>query len=318
MNDFDVDEAALELQFERYMHLLPGIAEEYPPLPAVNWPALDAAARLDRAQGCLLGLAIGEAQAGNGEWAEATAMALCLAQSLAQQLRPSPGLDQYDFMERLTRWLRAGENTTAGACVGIGATTRAAIERFIESDEPAQGPADGASAGDGSLIRLAPVAIACAGQPGLGRLLAVKQSRTTHGTLECLDACELFVAQLIDALDGADKAQATRPRVMQLSTRNLALAGGEWKDKSRAQIRSSAYVIDTLEAALWSVWTTDNFHDALLLARSLGGDASSAVGAVTGQLAGALYGAAALPADWVKSLSWADKLRETAAGLAAR
>jgi ADP-ribosyl-[dinitrogen reductase] hydrolase len=317
VNDFDVDEAALELQFERYMHLLPGIAEEYPPLPAATWPALDAAARLDRAQGCLLGLAIGEAQAGTGEWAEATAMALCLAQSLAQQLQPAPGLDQYDFMERLQRWMSEGENTVGGACVGIGATTRAAIERFAESDEPAQGLADGASAGNGSLIRLAPVAIACAGQPGLGRMLAVKQSRTTHGTLECLDACELFVAQLIDALDGAEKAQATRPRVMQLSTRSLALAGGEWKGKTREQIRSSAYVVDTLEAALWAVWTTENFRDAVLLARSLGGDATSAVGAVTGQLAGALYGAAALPAEWLSSLSRAGQLRETASGLAA-
>ena len=119
---------------------------------------------------------------------------------------------------------------------------------------------------------------------------------------------------MLDALAGADKAGALRPRVMSLPPRLLVINAGEWKDKPRARIKSSGYVVHTLEAALWSVWQTGNFRDAVLLAANLGDDADS-VAAVAGQLAGALYGAEAIPAEWRKRVAWGDRIAKLANAL---
>ena len=300
-----------------------------------DWPALAPDQARDRALGCFLGLAVGDAvgaavefkardsfppltdmigggpfSLAAGEWTDDTTMALCLAQSLLA----ADTVDQDDFMTRLQAWLERGENTVSGKCFDIGATTRAAVESFIADGDPAAGSEDARSAGNGSLARLAPLAIFFASDADQAEALAIKQSRATHGTPECLDACKLFTAQLLDALSGADKGGATRPRVMSLSSKLLFICAGEWKSKSRAEIRSSGYVVHTLEAALWSVWQTDNFRDAVLTAANLGDDADS-VTAVAGQLAGAIYGASAIPADWLSKLAWRAKIEQLAGEL---
>ena len=163
-------------------------------------------------------------------------------------------------------------------------------------------------------MRIAPLAIFYAGDVQKARFMAGKQSRATHSTQECLDACALLVTQLLDALAGADKQAATRPRVMALTPNLLFINGGDWKTKTRDQIQSSGYVVHTLEAALWSVWQTDNFKDAVLTAANLGDDADS-VAAVAGQLAGALYGASAIPAEWLAKLAWREKIEQLAGQL---
>ena len=84
---------------------------------------------------------------------------------------------------------------------------------------------------------------------------------------------------------------------MPLQPRVMIINAGEYKQKTRDQIRSSGYVIDTLEAAMWSVWNTDNFRDAILLAANLADDADS-VAATAGQIAGALYGYSGIPQEW--------------------
>jgi ADP-ribosyl-[dinitrogen reductase] hydrolase len=151
-------------------------------------------------------------------------------------------------------------------------------------------------------------------QPGVARFLASKQSRTTHATIEALDACELFAAILVDALRGLPQDRVLRPRIMQLAPNTLAINGGEWRGKHRDDLRSSAYVIDTLDAALWSVGTTGSFEEAVLTAVNLGGDPAG-VAAVAGQLAGALYGAASIPAEWRVAVAWSDRLTELARDL---
>jgi ADP-ribosyl-[dinitrogen reductase] hydrolase len=301
-----------------------------PPLPV--WSALTRDQARDRALGCLLGLAVGDAAGAAvefkprdsfpevagmtgggpfnlkpGEWTDDTTMALCLAESLLE----AGTVDLDDFMERLRGWLERGENTVPGRCFDIGATTRAAIDDYIATGDAAAGRLEPSSAGNGSLVRLAPVAIFAAGDPNGAEFLALKQSRATHAHPECLDACKLLIAQLLDALDGADKDAATRQRVMALSPKLLFISAGEWRTKTREQISSSGYVVNTLEAALWSVWQTDNFRDAVLTAANLGDDADS-VAAVAGQLAGALYGAASIPAEWLEKLAWRPKIETLA------
>lgn len=325
---------ALEGKFNRNRHLLPAFATGETEM--AEWPEPEAAEARNRAQGCLLGLAIGEAigsaaeylprdsfdplegmsgggplNLAPGEWTDGTAMALCLAHSLLD----SETVDQFDFMSRLQAWLEDGENACQGHCVAVGDTTRAAIEEFIEEDEPSAGSSAADTAGNGSLIRLAPLAIFGRTYGEMVFFLAGKQSRSTHATIECLDACDLLMAQLIDALSGADRDTALRPHIRQFSPNTLAINGGEWREKSREDVRSSGYVIDTLDAAIWAVGTSYDFEDAVLKAANLGGDPAS-VACVAGQLAGAIYGRSGIPGEWQETVAWAPRLIELADRLA--
>jgi len=86
---------------------------------------------------------------------------------------------------------------------------------------------------------------------------------------------------------------------------------GSYRGKARSAIRSSGYVIHTLESALWCVSETTTFRDAVLLAVNLGDDADT-VGAVTGQIAGAAYGVSLIPEEWYARLAWNKRLAEAA------
>jgi ADP-ribosylglycohydrolase len=344
----------LDDKVRRYRHLLPpmpatlfarmndtsdaleGVADAEAAEPtAPAWPVLDAAAARDRAIGCLLGLAVGDAVGtavefvprdtfppltdmigggpfglAPGEWTDDTTMALCLAETLVE----TGTVDLKDFLARLRGWLENGENTVPGRCFDIGRTTRGAIEAFIADGWAGATNQHEDAAGNGSLVRLAPLAIQMANDARTAVDLARRQSRATHANVDCQDACALFTAQLIDALNGADKDAATRQRVMALAPGVLVISAGEWREKTREQIRSGGYVIDTFEAALWAVWRTDNFRDAVLAAANLGDDADS-VAAVAGQLAGALYGASAIPNEWLEKLAWRERIEGLAGAL---
>ncbi len=299
------------------------------------WQQIDDAAARGKAVGCFLGLAVGDAlgtsvefsrrgsfapltdmigggpfQLKPGQWTDDTTMALCLAESLVACKR----LDPKDLMTRFRAWLEKGANSVTGTCFDIGNATHAAIRSFIANGDPMAGSTSPNTAGNGSLVRVAPAAILGGADVAGAIAIAVEQSRTTHAAQECLDACSLFVAQLIDALNGADKTIVLRQRVMAIAPRLLLISAGEFKGKKRDAIRSSGYVVHTLEAALWSVWNTENFRDAVLTAVNLGDDADS-VGAVAGQLAGALYGAKDIPQEWLAKLAWREKIGKLAGAL---
>lgn len=159
------------------------------------------------------------------------------------------------------------------------------------------------TAGNGSLIRLAPIAIHNRHSLHRSWGQAWSQSGVTHNAAEAQNACQPFAVLLHHALNGAGKENCLAPKVLSLSLRNLLINADEYKNKSREQIRSSGYVINTLEAAFWSVWHTDSFEDAVLLAANLGDDADS-VAATAGQLAGALCGAGGIPSRWRDRLAW--------------
>ncbi|GGF20449.1 ADP-ribosylglycohydrolase [Aliidongia dinghuensis] len=292
------------------------------------------ATRKGRAVGALLGLAVGDAVGTTlefrrrdearvtdmvgggpfhlqpGEWTDDTSTALCLADSLLAERSFVPA----DFAARLARWYRNGENSVNGRCFDIGITTRDALEAYLQSGRPQSGSADPSSAGNGSLVRLAPLAIYY--RRSLERVwtLSQAQSRTTHNAAEVLSACQFFGILLWHALNGASKEEVLAPKVLPVQPRVMIINAGEYKQKTRDRIRSSGYVIDTLEAALWSVWTTDNFEDAVLTAANLADDADS-VAAAAGQLAGALYGVEAIPERWRARIAWHDRLVDMAAKL---
>ncbi len=281
----------------------------------------------DRALGSLLGLAIGDALGTTvefkprgsfppltdlvgggvfhlkpGQWTDDTSMALCLADSLIA----CNGLDQRDLAERFLRWRQHGENSVTGKCFDIGRATSEALARFAATGDPLAGSTDPHDGGNGSLMRLAPIALRFR-DPATARHEARRQSAVTHASPECLDACEFFVELLLDAIDGLAKEALLAPRQRALTPKIAAIAAGTWQQKKVAQISSSGYVVHTLEAALWCVHNTNSFQDAVLRAANLGNDADT-VAAVTGQLAGALWGLSSIPTAWLDLVAWRDDI----------
>lgn len=281
----------------------------------------------DRAVGALLGLAVGDAvgttlefsirDAGPpltdmmgggpfdlkpGQWTDDTAMALALANSLAGRDRFNP----HDCISRFVNWYRWGMYSCTGTCFDIGIATRAALARFEESDDPYSGHTNPNSAGNGSLMRLSPVAIWGARRDdAVVAQVAREQSRLTHGADECLAACEGYALMTARAIRGEWRGNPLAPPAMTepVPERIAAVLNGSWRGKGRNAISSSGYVVDSLEAALWCVDQGNSFEESILLAANLADDADT-VAAITGQLAGAIHGAGGIPAHWRKRVAW--------------
>jgi ADP-ribosyl-[dinitrogen reductase] hydrolase len=300
-------------------------------------PAETLAATKDRAVGALLGLAVGDAlgttlefsvrdskplltnmvgggpfQLKAGEWTDDTAMALALADSLVT----NPKLDEADLMRRFVEWHRRGSYSCTGRCFDIGVTTRQALARFERDGNALAGSSDPQSAGNGSLMRLSPVAIRHWRDPAMLAGVAARQSRTTHAVPEAVDACVAFATMLADAIAGTSKEALLASGRSSRSRGVGQILGGSWRGKRRSDIASSGYVIHSLEAAIWCVARTNDFAAAVLLAANLGDDADT-VAAITGQLAGALYGASGIPEKWLAKLAWRERLTNVAAELLA-
>jgi ADP-ribosyl-[dinitrogen reductase] hydrolase len=283
--------------------------------------------RSDRYRGSLLGLAVGDALGTTlefrspgsfepiddmvgggpfdlkpGQWTDDTSMALCLAESLIE----CNAFEPKDQMERYVRWFRKGHLSSAGWCFDIGGTTCAALLRFLADGNPYAGSTNPNSAGNGSIMRLAPVPLFFAARPAEAIQRAADSSRTTHAAAEAIDACRYLAALLVGAVRGASKdellsnAYAPVPGLWSeapLEPLIAEVAAGSFLRREPPEIQGSGYVVQSLEAALWAFARSSSFRDGALLAVNLGDDADT-TGAVYGQLAGAYYGEAAIPTEW--------------------
>ncbi|MEO1075028.1 MAG: ADP-ribosylglycohydrolase family protein [Bacteroidota bacterium] len=285
-----------------------------------------------RYRGCLLGLAAGDALGTTleftppsqltpitdmvgggpfglkpGQWTDDTSMALCLATSLVEH-----GFDPEDQMERYVQWWRRGYWSSTGECFDIGMTVSRALLNFQQTGYPFCGPTHDMSAGNGSLMRLAPVPMFFAPHVEDAVTHSAEMSRTTHGATEAVDACRYFAALIVAALGGASKADLLampfQPTLgfwddAPLAPKVAAVAAGSFLEKEPPQIRGTGYVVEAMEAALWAFATADTFEAGALHAVNLGDDADT-TGAIYGQLAGAHYGEAAIPAAWRGRLAY--------------
>lgn len=294
----------------------------------------------DRARGALLGLAVGDALGASiefsgpgphqhcrmegggpfhlqpGQWTDDTSMALCLAVSLVE----CRGFNARDQMMRYQRWRDEGYLASNGICFDIGNTTSRALDIFAETGEPFAGPSDVFSAGNGSLMRLAPIPLFYHRSARQAVHYAAESSRTTHGARAAVDACRYYAGLIIGALEGASREELLAPlyspvpglwQEAPLDESIAAIAAGSFLHKQPPQIRGNGYVVNSLEAALWAFASSSSFRQGCLLAVNLGEDADT-TGAVYGQLAGAYYGVQSIPQDWLEPLAQ----REFITGLA--
>ncbi len=278
-----------------------------------------------RLYGCLLGLAVGDAVGTTvefqpresfrpltdmtgggpfyllpGQWTDDTSMALCLATSLVE----CNGFDARDQMERYCRWADTGYLSSTGSRFDIGGTIAAALGRFRQTGDPYAGSTDPHAAGNGSIMRLAPIPMFFYPDIAAAEHHAAESSRTTHGAAECVDACRLLARITCRALQGLPKDEVTFADSTSFTgaEKIVAIARGVYRSKPETAIRGSGYVVDSLEAALWCFTRTENFAEAILMAANLGDDADTTA-AVCGQVAGAYYGEEGIPAAWLERLA---------------
>ncbi len=301
---------------------------------------------LDRYKGSLLGLAGGDALGTTlefqppgtftpiddiigggpfglkpGQWTDDTSMALCLAESLIK----CNGFDPSDQMERYVKWYREGYHSSTGECFDVGNTCRAAISEFERTGEPYCGLTDPRSAGNGSLMRLAPVPLFFASTPEKAIEMAGNSSRTTHSAATCISAYRYFAALIVGAINNVDKKVLLSKRYCPIpdywNDHPLApeideIASGSFKDRKPAEIAGTGYVVHSLEAALWAFYNSSSFKEGCLRAVNLGDDADT-TGAIYGQIAGAYYGINDIPDSWLEKIhnrklieSFAEKLMQ--------
>ena len=294
---------------------------------------------LDRFEGCLLGLACGDAVGGPaefhrrgrfpeitgmggggkfqlapGEWTDDTAMALCLAESLLA----CGGMDPLDQMQRYWRWANEGHHSTRATAFGLGKTVANSLMRFHRTGNPLAGSSAPDTAGNGCLMRLAPVAMYFWNDRQAAIEAAELSARTTHGADECLASCRCLADILVTCFAGAtDKEQILSGIATLALPDGLGLITAQvFRDAPREQIRATGYVVDCLEAALWCFWHSGSYAEAVLLAANLGDDADTTA-AVCGQIAGAYYGRQGIPDDWAGVLYKRDLIAGMARGLLA-
>jgi ADP-ribosyl-[dinitrogen reductase] hydrolase len=217
-----------------------------------------------------------------GYWTDDTSMAVCLAESIIHK----GDIDPTDILMRFVRWYKHGENSPTGVCFDIGSTTRSNIERFIRDQVATPAPNHYYQSGNGGIMRLAPVAVRWWQDVYKTEQASITQSITTHGSDECQNCARDLGNILARAIQGQPVWQELNQQLADVPPRMISNSG-----------RAS----DTFLAAKWCVATTNSFEDAVCKAVNLGGDADT-IGAVTGQIAGSIYGLSSIPERWKQGL----------------
>jgi ADP-ribosyl-[dinitrogen reductase] hydrolase len=269
-----------------------------------------------------------------GQWSDDTALALCLAESLIQ----NKGLNGVHLMQSFVNWWYEGYNTPFPreenrVAIGLGRSIKEALEQFIkekrdvEKGDYATSAGDAMASGNGSLMRNGCIAI-FAKNIQEAESLAWKQSKVTHKGDEAAGCCQLMAHLIYKALHGHVSKEKLLDQIAEFKSKietvaAIAKGEGEWNwkcetfsfNQERLQKDPTyigSYAPDALAMALHCLYSTDNFEDAVRKAATKGGDADT-VGSITAQIAGAIYGASAIPLSWAKAVEQWDAQGEIAA-----
>jgi len=254
-----------------------------------------------------------------GCWSDDTSMTLAALDSLA-----SGKVDYDEIMQNFGRWYQNGEYTPTGVMFDVGGTCRLAILNYTRHHKkPLEcGLKEAHSNGNGSLMRILPFVLYSEFMPCQREKLIREGSMLTHAHPRSQIGCLIYSVIVTHLLRWPSKASVAH---------GLAHAQVYLKDQpgfefyhrmfapdylylKREQIKSSGYVVDTLEAAVWCVMTTDSYAECVLKAVNLGEDTDT-VAAVAGGMAGLLYGVNGIPQDWLgrlKKRDWIEEMCERA------
>jgi len=229
-----------------------------------------------------------------GGWTDDTSMALALGHAY----KSKSGFDAEQISSNFRAWWLDGEYSWANKCIDIGSATRSALTRLNyrkQGESFYQGSTNPRSSGNGGIMRLAPAVIANADSLHKAIEESVLQSRITHASNECC----LYAQLLAQVLYRGD------PLIEEVE--NYVLPDTTpW-----SELPATGYVKDTFQTAMWAARNTVNFEQCLLFAVNRRGDADT-VGAVAGQIAGAMYGYQDIPERWLKALLWREQMVELA------
>lgn len=296
----------------------------------------------DRFRGALLGLAVGEAlgapaefltadqiverygviaemigggchDVAPGQTTDATDMALCLAESLADR----GDLDPEDVMRRYARWFETKPRDVSLTVRAVMLSYRAGTPWDLASRR-AWEILGRPVAANGSLMRCAPLALAFSDDPGRRREASLDESMLTHFDPLAGWACVALNDLIVAAMD--DELREQLPVIagaLQDDDLRISAALRDAVEAEPEEVQNSAFVVDSLRTALWAVLRSATFEEAVCLVVNLGGDADT-VAAVSGALAGALHGEAGIPARWLAPLELREPLRAVADRLADR
>lgn len=260
-------------------------------------------------------------------------MALCLAISLIVCKK----FNLYDQLVRYKWWYRHGYMSSTGECFDIGVATKNALrtfeqrqKQFSESYKIKPNKIDSLSdlglvnqfdvycsdeeaAGNGALMRLAPVPLFFFRDPPTAVEYSGQSGQITHGDQKAYDACRYYGALIVAALQGKSKDELLDDEFYtkhkewfgkkELHVNILNISRGSYKKQGGYDdgIRGGGYVVKALEAALWAFWSTDSFEKGALAAVNLGEDTDTTA-AIYGQLAGAVYKLNELPSKWLEKV----------------
>lgn len=245
-----------------------------------------------------------------GQWTDDTSMAYAMADSIIEK-----GWDLYHQLDNYLDWMQQGLFSVNDACFDIGTTTRAALNKFEQTEDPLNSSSkDPIDSGNGSIMRLAPVPIKFAYlyPDNIKELCryARESSITTHGSPQCISACEYMALVLAALINGEKKDVVLSPDWDKLKfLENIdpsieKVIKGSFRTN---KVKGSGWVVGSLEAALWAFDCSNSFEEAVLKAVNLGND-SDTTGAVCGQFAGAYWGKSSFPVPLWEGLDKRDKL----------
>jgi ADP-ribosylglycohydrolase len=288
------------------------VAARLPPRAAATGP-------VDRARGALLGLALGDVHGSAGQdipagaWTDDTAMALCQADSLLA----CGGVDTRDQAERYLRWLREGYRSATGKALGVRPEARRALGLAAARRSALSGSHNPRQLDPDPLVRCAPPVIFHADDLHAATEAAADAARVTHQAAVLVDACRLFAGMVHTALGGADRATVLAHHrrwegMLRAEVLDLAAAWTEARQPAPRPRRDT--ILAALDAVVRAFATAPDFATGL---DGLIRDAADAdvLGAAYGQLAGAFWGEAGLPAAWRAGLTGAEELAALADAL---
>ena len=246
-----------------------------------------------------------------GTFSDDSSLTFCLAEALAVEF------DLNRIGRNFVKWYYNDYWTATGTVFDIGIGTSIAIDKIAEGVQPElAGGNDESSNGNGSLMRISPLVFYLMDKPIAERFEITKQvSSVTHGHFRSIIACFYyleFARQLIQNKDKFDIYRDLQTLIpdfltsLSIESKEISLFDRILKhtiqDISEEEIISGGYVIHTLESSIWCILSTENYRDAVLKAVNLGADTDTTA-AVTGGLAGLLYGFENIPTNWINELA---------------